>query len=201
MGYFPQTGDIDQTDFAAMQVDQVIELELTEEADNRFGSRADHIGHFFAGKGYLQDLAIIEAKGFHEDQQDFGQAFPDCFLGDIGDKIIGFAEFTAGELHEEHREGRVFPDQLEKIFRRDKTEDRIFDHFGGGTGEFLAEDRAETDDIAGFRKSDDLFLAIDAGFVDLDDPGLNAIETVDPMTLMVDDVAPFVQTAPFAIVH
>ncbi len=184
-----------------MQIDEAIEFELAEQTNDGFGCRTHHIGHFFAGKGNFQDFFGIQSEGIHEDQENLGQSFANGFLGDIGNEIIGFAEFAAGKLHELHGEGRVFPDQLEKVFRRDKAEHGILDYFGGCAGEFLAEYRAKTDDVATLGKPDNLFFAVDACFVYLDDSVLHTIEAVDPVALMVNDVSPFVEAAAFAVMN
>jgi len=199
IGDFPEAGDIEQTDFPAVEIDQSIQLEFTEEADNRFGGSSHHIGHFLPRQGYLEDLFIIHGKGIHQYQQDFGQPFPHGFLCDIGNEIIGFAELAAGELHEQHGKGGIFPDQLEQVFRGYEAEYRILDYFGRGAGQFLAQHGTETDDIPDFRKADDLFLAVDSGFVNFYDTGLNAVKTIDAVALMVDDVAALIQAATFSI--
>jgi hypothetical protein len=45
-----------------------------------------------------------------------------------------------------------------------------------------------------------LLLSIDASFVDLDDHTVDTIETVNPVSLMIDDVTSFVKTASLSVV-
>src|SRR4030042_649723 len=87
-------------------------FEFRKEAYDRFGGCTNHIGQFFAGKGYLKGFFVVEVKFLLKMNNNFRKAFPNCFLGNIGNIVIGFTQFFTGNLKQFKCKIAIMPDKI-----------------------------------------------------------------------------------------